>query len=431
MTLTSPALQVPQLSAVGEADGSYAFRNLPPGVYKIVFELSQFQTVVYSDVQLSAGFVGKVDAVMKIGATSESITVSGQSPVVDVTTTTAATNFTKDTLASLPTTRAMFEILAMAPGVVMPQQDIGGSKLGAQIDYKSYGIAGQAIPQLEGIDVRQESDTSMSIHFDYNAVEETQVKSVANDAEVALNGVNWIAIVKSGGNTFHGSTGFAFQTKALQASNIDQDLRDKGITRTDGQNYLRDFSGDLGGRIVKDTLWFYGAVRDQRNSNELTGYVCDAGPDNTYLTGDEPSCPTKNTLTNQTLKLSYQMTQNYRVIGFFQRNAKVDDANGGAGKFRPKEATMVLDFVPIVWKGELQATPRPKLLVNLLGGYMGYASIRHYQPGADVAGNPSRFYRETGLFAGPHSGAFTSLRTRAQSTGSIAYFPERTFLGKH
>lgn len=430
-TLTSPALQVPQLTAVSESDGTYVFRNLPPGLYKLSFELSQFQTVVFSDVRLNVGFTAKLDAVMKVGSVAETVTVSGQSPTVDVKSTSAGVNFTTEMLSRLPTTRAMWEILAMAPGVVMPQQDIGGSKLGAQIDYKNYGIAGQAIPQLEGIDVRQESDTSMSIHFDYNAIEESQVKSVANDAEVALNGVNWIAMVKSGGNAFHGGAGYAFQTEKLQASNIDQNLINQGITHTDAQHYFRDFGADIGGRIVRDKLWFYGAIRDQRTSNELTGYACDAGPDKVYLTGDEPACPTNNTLNNQTIKGSYQMTPRYRLIGFYQRNAKVDDANGGAGKFRPKEATMILDFVPTVWKGELQATPTPKLLINFLGGYMGYASIRHYQPGADVPGNPSRFYRETGLFAGPHSGAFTSLRTRAQSTGSVAYFPDRQFLGKH
>ena len=431
VTLSSPALQVPQLTAVSESDGGYAFRNLPPGIYKITFTLSQFQTVVYADVQLNAGFVARMDATLKVGSVSEAITVTGQSAVVDAKTTTASVNFTKDSLATLPTTHAMFEILAMAPGVVMPQQDIGGSKLGSQIDYKSYGIPGQAIPLLEGIDIRQESDTSMSMHFDYNAVEESQVKSVANDAEVALNGVNWIAIVKSGGNAFHGAAGFSFQDKSLQASNIDDFLRSKGITRTDGQNYLRDFSAELGGPIVKDKLWFFAALRDQRASNELTDYVCNAGPDKVYLTGDEPQCATKNSLTNQTAKLSYQINPRYKLIGFYQRNAKLDDANGGAGKFRPKEAALILDFVPTVWKAELQATPNPRLLVNLLGGYMGYASIRHYQPGADVAGNPSRFYRETGLFAGPHSGAFTSLRTRAQGTGSVAYFPRGSFLGKH
>jgi TonB dependent receptor len=150
-----------------------------------------------------------------------------------------------------------------------------------------------------------------------------------------------------------------------------------------------------------------------------------------YLTGDEPLCGTNDSLTNQTAKLSYQINPRYKLIGFYQRNAQKDDANGGAGKFRPKEAALILDFIPTVWKAELQATPNPRLLVNLLGGYMGYASIRHYQPGADVVGNPSRFYRETGLFAGPHSGAFTSLRTRAQGTGSVADFPKGSFLGKH
>ena len=90
VTLSSPALQVPQLTAVSESDGGYAFRNLPPGIYKITFTLSQFQTVVYADVQLNAGFVARMDATLKVGSVSEAITVTGQSAVVDAKTTTAS-----------------------------------------------------------------------------------------------------------------------------------------------------------------------------------------------------------------------------------------------------------------------------------------------------------------------------------------------------
>lgn len=427
VTLTSPALQLPQMLATTGTDGAYRFVDLPPGLYRIRYELSGFNTVVREDVRLNVGFAARIDINMKIGALEESVTVSGQGPVIDVTTTSGSTNFTKETLQTIPTTRSMWQVLAMAPGVrPAGTPDVGGSQLGLQQGYKNYGTSGQVTPQLEGINTRQ-GDSTAGFFYDYAALEEAQVKAVGNEAEVALPGTNWIAIVKSGGNDFHGATFASGNTERLQSDNIDDALRAQGITTGSSLRHVWDVGGDLGGRIIRDRLWFYGALRDQARSNNVIGYVKDAGPDKKYGTADDTAGYTDLSLTNQTAKSTFQIRKSYKVVGFYQRNLKYEPQST-ASRFVPFEATYDYAFPTRATKGELQATPSDNLLFNVLFGRQWYDANRYPQAGTDVPGNPRRLDRETGFITGPNP---TQLRPRSrwQSTGSVSVFPKSTFLG--
>ncbi|MBW8860920.1 MAG: carboxypeptidase regulatory-like domain-containing protein, partial [Acidobacteria bacterium] len=87
-------LQVGQLVQVSDTTGAYKFVDLPAGTYRVRAELQGFSTTVHDDLRLTVGFTARVDLTLKVGALEESITVSGQSPVVDVTNTTASVAFT-------------------------------------------------------------------------------------------------------------------------------------------------------------------------------------------------------------------------------------------------------------------------------------------------------------------------------------------------
>ena len=129
ITLTSPALQVPQIVAVSEADGNYRIGELPAGTYKITFELTGFKTVVLSEFRLGIGFVARADASMIVGGLEETVTVTGASPVVDLSTTTTSVNLTRETLDSLPSGRGLQQLFAMTPGVTTNQVDVGDSAM--------------------------------------------------------------------------------------------------------------------------------------------------------------------------------------------------------------------------------------------------------------------------------------------------------------
>src|SRR5437870_151672 len=95
VTATSPALQVPQVIAVSDERGEYRLTQLPLGTYAVEYMLAGFQTLQRPDLRLTAGFTAKVDVVMKVSALSETITVSGASPVVDTMSTTSTTQLTR------------------------------------------------------------------------------------------------------------------------------------------------------------------------------------------------------------------------------------------------------------------------------------------------------------------------------------------------
>src|SRR4029450_9091402 len=101
-TLTSPALQVREIVQVSDAGGADRFVDLPAGTYNLKFELTGFSTLIREDLRLTIGFVARVDENMKVGAMSESVTVSGQSPIVDMTSTSASVAFTKEVLENVP-----------------------------------------------------------------------------------------------------------------------------------------------------------------------------------------------------------------------------------------------------------------------------------------------------------------------------------------
>jgi hypothetical protein len=203
---------------------------------------------------------------------------------------------------------------------------------------------------------------------------------------------------------------------------VDNALREQGVRIGNSTKWVTDASVDLGGRVIRDKVWFYGAVHDQRRHSDLLGFVKGVGPD---------AVPAEAiaSLTNQTAKISFQATPQYRLIGFVQRNAKYDNADA-ADRFHPFESTAVLNFNPIAWKGELQGTPSNTTLFNFLFGRQYYLSARDPRPGVDRPGNPSRWFRDTGLFLGPPEPLHRP-RERWQNTGSFSWFPHGSLTRHH
>ena len=342
VTASSPALQLREVSQISGPDGTYRLTELPIGQYRVSFELAGFKSFVRDGIDLTAGFVARLDASMSVGALEESVTVSGASPVVDVVTTRGGATISSEIIDAIPNSRNYQDLLNMTPGVSVtapPQMgEVGFRALVGNI--KTYGLTGQEQTQIEGLQM------SSSAFPDFSTAEQVDIKTYGNTADVAQPGAVTDVIVKSGGNLFHGRAKEQYMNKGMQASNLDDALRAQGLRTGDGIRYYQDFSGELGGRIIRDRLWFYGAFRDIRNERSLSGYSRTAGSDNTYGTlDDEPGFPTA-VQSNQSTKFSYQPNAANRVIGFWQRNW-VDEPQAQAGRFVPYEATREVQWEPI------------------------------------------------------------------------------------
>jgi hypothetical protein len=154
VTVAGPALIQTQ-TTVTTSDGSYRYPALPPGVYTVTFELAGFQTIKREDIRLGLNQTLSIDAQLQLSSLQETITITGESPVVDVKNTTVGTNFTKELLQDIPNARDIWAALAQAPGFQMTGYDVGGSRTGTQTGYQTYGVSGQNKTLFEGINVTE------------------------------------------------------------------------------------------------------------------------------------------------------------------------------------------------------------------------------------------------------------------------------------
>jgi hypothetical protein len=374
VTVSGPAVMGTPTTTTNE-NGTYRVTALPPGEYTVKFELSGFGTVIREGIRISVGFTATVNTEMNPASLAESVTVSGQSPVVDVTSTQVATRFDSETLANLPGARDYWAVLAQTPAVAMGRVDVGGSGALTQQPYTAYGLAsagGVNRAEVEGVMVNEGGGGGGSdmYYTDYGAFAEVAVNAVGNGADMPSPGVLSQLIAKSGGNQFHGNVYVDYQSDAMEAYNIDDDQIKAGVT---GSNVLdardtnrlskfQDFNVDAGGFIKKDRLWWYGAYRRSETGQRYPTLLDDI-QDTWVPVG--------------TAKVTYNATASHKVVGFYQYQTKEQPDYLGAiriGGGRQSPALMTADSVwhsrfPLhVWKAEYSGVLSPTLFFEARAG---------------------------------------------------------------
>ena len=174
VTASSPSMQGIRTDVTNEA-GEYRFPAVPPGTYKLVYELGGFGTVNREGVSVGLGFTATMNIELAVASLQETVTVSGESPVVDVSTTTTASNFGEERLAALPNARDFWTVLAASPAMVVTRIDVGGSAAGTQTGYAVYDTKeDQHRPMVEGI-VNTEGTNAAGFYYDYGSIDEVAV----------------------------------------------------------------------------------------------------------------------------------------------------------------------------------------------------------------------------------------------------------------
>src|SRR6185503_14500236 len=201
-------------------------------VYTVDYELSGFQSARREEIRLTVGFSARLDMILKIGALEETVTVSSQSPLVDVTSTTATTQFTQEQLAVLPTSRnGLLSLMAQAPGV-RGTLESGGAVTFSPPGVRVFGQGAEPWYVLEGVFTSSlQTAGGFGQYWDYNAIEDAAVQTIGTNAEVGSRGVAINAVIKTGGNDYHGSFFGGRMSDTLQSDNIDDELAAQGITK--------------------------------------------------------------------------------------------------------------------------------------------------------------------------------------------------------
>jgi hypothetical protein len=426
VSVTSPALQVSAVTAVTDQEGNYQVLNLPaPGLYKVAVAHPGFQTFVHPNLNLSVGFAARIDAVMKVGQVEQTVEVTGSSPVVDTVNTSGGTTLQLKEIQETPKGLGLQELLPMSAGVSLQgKPDVGDSNLAARSAIITYGVLSEPYLQVEGINVTSSHDLDTAVYFDSFSLAEAEFKTAGNNADVPFAGVNMVAVMKSGGNNFHGDIAGDWESPRFQGNNITPSLAALGLKNTNPIKDYYDYSADLGGRIIRDKLWFYTGLSKQTLTSGQLGVV--SGPDaaGCWTCLDAPGATIVSTLTQENIKLSYQLNPKIRLIGAWQHSLKFLSAQG-ASSTEPLPSSLYEHQPANMYKGEVEYVPTPHVFVNVIAGYGGYHVHYTDEPGTDKPGNPSSQELTTRLLTGPNDFPDDKPQNRYEARGTVSYITGR------
>ena len=263
--LTSPNLQGTR-TAVTAADGRYRFPAIPPGQYTVTAELSGFGKV-QRKANVSLDATATVNLSLSLSTTAE-ITVTGEAPMVDSTSTTQGSNYSAKVIDKLPVGRNYADIVFTQPGV---QADFGETQ-GRSLAISIYGsTSSENLFLIDGVNTTNVIKGFQGKDINNEFIQEVEVKTGGYQAEYGRNTGGVINVItKSGGNEFHGGVFGYYNDTGMRADpviEITPDFGEDGTARNTlaGPNSFiqkdvrQEWGADLGGFVVKDKVWFFGA----------------------------------------------------------------------------------------------------------------------------------------------------------------------------
>lgn len=322
----SPALIEKVRSAVTDGTGQYRIESLRPGVYTVTFTLPGFNVVKREGIELQGSFVASVNAEMRVGALEETITVTGETPVVDVQSTARQRVLDKQVLDSLPAGRVVTALAGVTVGVTA-NADVGGTLGDGQ---GAGGLAARGVEDARVLVNGVASNTSYRLTQgapNVGAYQEIVVDTGGVDAEQAWGGVHVNIIPREGGNTFSGSFLAAMANESMASENFTQDLKDRGLSAPNTLKQLMDVNPTLGGPIMRDKLWFNTAARYDRAWTFAPVFNNkNAGNPNawTYEPDLGAQATNKHTLRSFTHRVTWQATAKHKIAFQYESTHQCD-----------------------------------------------------------------------------------------------------------
>ena len=362
VSVSSPAMIGGARTTFTDAQGVYRVTQLPNGVYRVSFKLSGFKTMNIDAVTVGVGSTMTINGTLQIDSLSEEVTVISDTPVIDLQSTTVGVNWDEKQMEDLPYGRGVRGLARLVPGLSPTQFDVGGNTVGGSTTTgaRNYGRSGQELIKFDGVVWDQ-------FFGDYNTYEEVQISAAAKGAEAQSPGVTLSFVIKSGSNQLHGMYLGAWQDGAFQGNNVTQELRTRGFDPGNNKfTRYNDVSLDLGGPILRDKLWFYGAYGYNYSGLFIPGFV-------SLKTNEQVEYFTR--LDNPTLKFTYQISQNNKFELSQQFNRKWQPYRN-ASRFVPLEASQN----QIAWTAIGPAAKYSRILTNNMTFDLGFNRSGYWWP---------------------------------------------------
>jgi hypothetical protein len=402
----SPALIERTRTVVTDSAGQYRIVDLRPGTYAVTFTLPGFKVIRREGIVLEGSFTAPVNAELELGALEETITVTGESPVVDVMSNRQVVVINREMLDLIPTsTRSLQARANLIPGTTVTAVGSGQTAMtvhGSRFNDQVVMVDGMRINLLEG-----EGQYS-GIYLNDGMAQEIAYETGAMSAEVASGGLRVNMIPREGGNTYSGVVFLQGANGPLASDNRSEAVR-RFIPEPLGLAYTYEFNPSFGGPIVRDTLWFYFTYK----LSDTKSYV--TLPDRSQ--GVLQNWPNWSAVT----RITWQATQRDKIRVYVdkQRNGNRSEGLGATTAFSASHQL----WTPVAWTPQVKWTQATTNRLMLDAGFTMYDQNfrREPQRGLNVNDLP-QFEISTGVtYAGTFAGTMDSWTKNYQFGGAATY----------
>jgi hypothetical protein len=326
----SPVLIEKVRSVTTDDAGQYRIVDLRPGSYAVTFSLPGFATVKREGIELTGSFTATVSVELRLGTLEETVTVTGESPIVDVQGVTQQRVLGRDVIENIPSSRTHFGVATLIAGVQTNNGgDVGGTNAIAHVFLTAHG--GRQTDQRVMIDGLSTANAEGAGQFsgylpNMTTAAEMTVDTAAGAADQPTGGVRINIIPREGGNRFSGTffaTGMGGD--ALQSSNYTEDLRRRGLSTPNNIKKVWDVNPGFGGPIMRDRLWFYGSAR--WNGSDIYAGMFEnrnAGDPGSWTYVADTAKPAFNHSTQQSLsgRVTWQANTTHKIAVFYDRQER-------------------------------------------------------------------------------------------------------------
>jgi len=320
-------------TATTDGNGRYRIENLRPGEYTVTFTLSGFSTLKREKLNVSGSGVTAVDVEMRVGGVQETITVTSETPVVDVTSTTREVTLDNETMRSLPSVRSYSYLVNTVPGVQTNNNNVNTGPVFAIFPVHG-GRGVESRLTVDGLNISNPPGGNQPPNFtaDIANAQEVTMTTSGGLGESETAGLTVNLVPKQGGNRLSGIVSASGFSEGMQSDNYTDELQSRGVTQPTPVTRVYDFNAAIGGPIVKDKLWYYMSVRQQgQRQNTLNVYYNqNAGDANAwdYVPDFAKPAFSDRTWENYTPRITWQATPRNKFTGSWDEQPVCRNCSG-------------------------------------------------------------------------------------------------------
>ena len=418
---SSPALIEKTRSTVTSSSGTYSILALRPGTYTVKFELPGFTTVVREGVELTSDFTATINVDLKVGALEETLTVTGESPIVDTQSITQRVVMTQEVRDALPTGRNIQAVGIMIPGTTLAvggggalSRDVGGSG-NLQQSPLQYRGSGDTVQTIEGIRLNNlcAQGAYSGVYWNDASFEEFSYVTGADSAEVGQGGMRVNMVPRDGGNSFRGTAIFNFADESFGSDNcgsagLGQPCSrsnlsgsktfnpNNHITNVDVIRNIWDANASIGGPIMRNKVWFNYSFRHLGSTKTKTGAYADLNPSPFVYQPDfnNPGVDDGHIVSNAG-RVSWQATAKDKFSVYHDNQRKYRDHWGIAANIPPEASAIQVTPTSFVNVSKWTRTHTNNLLLEAGFGIYNQEYTELYQP--SVVGHDRKVWDEDAI----------------------------------